>query len=410
MNVRTSHLGQTAPQDRIGQLIAGYVPGFGLSAAFYTDPEIYKLDLERLFRRHWHCLGHESIIPAANDFEQFRLAGESVILTRAADGEIHALVNVCRHKGAEVCAEHKGNAKSFVCPYHAWTFGNDGALKAARLMGPDFDRSDYGLRKLAVKVLEGLIFVSFAAKPLDFTQAEKLAQQTCGQYGWAKSKVAHRMTYPISANWKLAIENYVECYHCGPAHPEYSQIHVLEKPEAEIDALNEAMKARTRALGIEVAEGSPWETSTGGREAIRSFRYALYDGMDSASADGKALAPLMGKFTEFDGGVTSLHFGGMSYMVAYPDHGVIYRFYPTGPDSCELELIWLVNADAEEGRDYDLQRLIWLWDVTSQQDKSIIEQTARGVQSHYFTPGPIAPMEAQTQRFITWYLAELACP
>ena len=396
------------PPDYIDRLIGAYAPGRGLPAAFYSDPAIYARDLERVVRRHWHCLGHVSVVPNVHDFEVFALAGEQVILSRAGDGSLHAMLNMCRHKGAEVCTVQKGNARSFVCPYHAWTYGSDGALKTARLMPKDFVAGDHGLHKLHLRVEQGLVFVSFAPEPLDFSAAAAMLRDTCGVYGWAGAKVAHRAMYAFAANWKVAVENYVECYHCGPAHPEYSEVHVLERPMEEIAALNAGMEARTCALGLNVASGSPWETSDTGREAIRSFRYALYDGMRSASDDGGPVGPLMGDFTDYDGGVTSLHFGGLSYMVCYPDHGVIYRFLPTGPESCDMELIWLVAGDAVEGRDYDLGRLTWLWDVTSQQDKAIIETTARGMRSHFFVPGPLAPMEAQSQRLIDWYLAEVA--
>ncbi len=395
---------------RVRDLIDCYQTGKGLSGDFYRNPEIYQLELDRLFRRHWHCVAHESLLPNANDFELFKMAGETVIISRDETGQIHAMLNLCRHKGAEVCTELRGNARSFTCPYHAWSYGSDGALKTARLMPAGFDRAGHGLHKLAVRVVEGLIFISFAKKPLNFNEAEALVRGTCGQYGWTDAKVAHRETYAIDANWKLAIENYVECYHCGPAHPEYSELHVLEQPLEEIDALNDAMKLRTLALGVDVTECSPWETSAQGREAIRSYRYALYDGIKTGSKDGMPVAPLMGKFAGYDGGVTSLHFGGMTYMAVYPDHGVIYRFVPTGVNACEMELIWLVNKTAVEGVDYELDRLTWLWRLTSEQDKKIIEHTARGVASHYYTPGPIAPMEAQTQRYISWYLAELAHP
>lgn len=394
----------------VSSLLSGYRTGTGLEQAFYTDPDLYRIELDRMFRRHWQCLGHESIVPQPYDFEVFSMAGEEVILTRDGDGALHAMLNVCRHKGAGVCPSQKGNARSFTCPYHAWTYGLDGALKAARVMPKDFDRASYGLHKLHLVCVEGVIFISFAETPLEFSQAETMITQTLGVYGWANAKVVARQSYPIAANWKLAIENYVECYHCGPAHPEFSLTHVLEQPPEEIEALNAAMAARTRALGLCILEGSPWETSDTGREAIRSYRYALKDGIKSASRDGEPLAPLMGQFTDFDGGITSLQFGGMSYMAAYADHGVIYRFVPTGPQTCEMELSWLVGADAVEGRDYDLATLTWLWRVTSDEDKAIIETTARGVRSHYYKPGPIAPMEAQTQRFINWYLAEISRP
>ncbi|GLS87211.1 (2Fe-2S)-binding protein [Cypionkella aquatica] len=396
--------------DPIDRLIAAHQPGIGLARAFYTDPDIYERDLDRVFRRHWHCIAHESVIPNPNDFELFKMATEQVILTRDAQGEIHALLNICRHRGAEVCTQHKGNAKAFVCPYHAWTYGNDGRLKAARLMPKDFKREDHGLRRLHVRVVAGLVFISFADDPLDFSEVERLLRATCGQYGWDQAKVAHRETYPVDANWKLAVENYVECYHCGPAHPEYSQTHALEQPLERIAELNAAMEARTCALGIEVGQADAWQTSRAGREAIHAFRYALYDGVSTGSEDGKPLAPLMGRFSAFDGGVTSVHLGGTTFLVAYPDHGMIYRFVPTGPQACEMELIWLVNGQAEAGRDYDFDRLTWLWTVTTAEDKTIIEHTSRGVRSKYFVPGPIAPMEQNELRYINWYLDEISRP
>lgn len=405
------HLQQaSAADDMIGELIAAHRPGHGLARPFYMDRAVFERDMQRLFRRHWHCLTHASIIPKAGDFELFRLGDEQIILTRTADGAIHAMLNVCRHRGAEVCTKPKGNARFFVCPYHAWTYANDGSLRAARLMPKDFDRDEHGLKKLHVRVAAGLVFISFAETPLDFDLIEQSLRTSCGQYGWGEAKVAHRELYPLQANWKLAVENYVECYHCGPAHPEYSQTHALEQPLEMIEKLNQAMEARTCALGIEVVSGDRWHNSSTGQEAIHTFRYALYDGVFTGSQDGKPVAPLMGRFAEYDGGVTSIHLGGTTFLVCYPDHGMIYRFVPKTVDSCEMELIWLVRGDAEEGRDYDLEKLTWLWKVTTEEDKKIIEHTARGVRSHYFVPGPIAPMEHNELRYINWYLEEIGRP
>ncbi|MBA8880333.1 aromatic ring-hydroxylating oxygenase subunit alpha [Phyllobacterium myrsinacearum] len=394
--------------DKIDRLIAEHKAGHGLVRAFYMDPDVYVRDMERVFRRHWHCIGHASIIPNAGDFELFKIDTEAVIVSRTEDGSIHAFLNVCRHRGAEVCTQQKGNARFFVCPYHAWTYMNDGSLRAARLMPRDFDRSAHGLKKLHVRVAEGLVFICFADEPLNFDIIEQSLRTTCGQYGWADAKVAHRETYPVDANWKLAVENYVECYHCGPAHPEYSQTHALEQPAEKIVELNARMEQRTCALGIDIATGDHWQSSAQGNETIHTFRYALYEGVSSGSEDGSPIGPLMGRFTEFDGGVTSIHLGGTSFLVCYPDHGMIYRFIPKTADTCEMELIWLVRGDAEEGKDYDLEKLTWLWKVTTAEDKTIIEHTARGVRSHYFVPGPIAPMEYNELRYIQWYLDEIA--
>lgn len=187
-------------EDPIDSLVAAHRAGHGLARPFYTDPAVFERDMERLFRRHWHCLAHESVIPRAGDFEQFRLGDEQIILTRGADGTVHALLNVCRHRGAEVCTKPKGNAKFFVCPYHAWTYANDGSLRAARLMPKDFDRAAHGLKKLNVRVAEGLVFVSFAEVPLDFDPVAQSLRASCGQYGWADAKVAHRQTWLVGVS------------------------------------------------------------------------------------------------------------------------------------------------------------------------------------------------------------------
>ena len=174
-----------------------------------------------------------------------------------------------------------------------------------------------------------------------------------------------------------------------------------------IEQLNASLEERTRALGVDIATGNDWQNSVSGQETIHTFRYALYDGVSSGSEDGSPVAPPMGDFKASDGGVTSIHVGGSSFLVCYADYGMIYRFVPRSWDASEMELIWLVRGDAIEGKDYDLEKLTWLWKVTTDQDKSVIERTAAGVRSHYFKPGPIAPMEYNELRYIKWYLEEI---
>ena len=118
--------------DPVDRLAAERKPGYGLGRAFYVDPLVYERDLERLIRRHWHCAGHASRIAAPGDFFRVDIDVESVIVARDKAGDIHAFLNVCRHRGAEVCTKREGNAKAFVCPYHAWTYRLDGTLQAAR--------------------------------------------------------------------------------------------------------------------------------------------------------------------------------------------------------------------------------------------------------------------------------------
>jgi len=396
-----------AQAEMIDGLIEAHVPGRGLVRDFYMDPHVFQRDMERIFRRHWHCAGHVGLIPKPGDFFTLDFEEEEVVLTRDAEGEVHALLNVCRHRGARVCSARSGNTRYFVCPYHAWTYRLDGSLKGARHMPPGFDTKAHGLRKIHVRIAEGLLFISFAEQPLDFKVVADSLRTTCGRYGWANAKIAHRQTYELTANWKLAVENYVECYHCAPAHPEYAKTHALEQPLDRIEKLNAGLEERTRILGVEVLTADHWQSSVAGHETIHTFRYALYEGVSSGSEDGSPVALPMGDFTKSDGGVTSIHVGGSSFLVCYPDYGMIYRFVPRSWHGSAVELIWLVRADAVEGRDYDLEKLTWLWKVTTNEDKAIIERTAAGVRSHYFQPGPIAPMEYNELRYISWYLDEI---
>lgn len=397
----------TAPH-AVSAAIAAQRSGYGLARAFYLDPDIYEHDLRRIFLRHWLCVGHASRVPEAGDYMVVEIGDESVIIARGQDGALRALLNVCRHRGAEVCPTRTGRTTYFVCPYHAWTYGLDGSLQAARHMPVDFDPRAHGLKPVHLRVVEGLVFISFADAPLRFDHVEATLRASLGNYGWAATRIAHSETYQISANWKLAVENYVECYHCAPSHPEYSRLHALEQPLPRIRALNERMEARTRALGVEVGTRTEWVGSDTGAEAIDCFRYALYDGVETGGPDGRAVAPLLGAFTGYDGGVTSVHLGPASFLVSYADHGVIYRFTPRGVDASEMEVIWLVRDTARPGIDYDVERLTWLWKVTSEADKRIIEHTARGVRSRFFEPGPLAPMEANERRYLEWYLREIA--
>ncbi len=405
----TAHSTQiSTPDEMIDRLIRAHVTGSGLARGFYMEAGVFPRDMERIFRRHWHCAGHASQIAKPGDFFVIDFEQEQVVLARDAAGEVHAFLNVCRHRGARVCNARSGNTRYFVCPYHAWTYRLDGSLKAARYMPPGFSAEAHGLRRIHVRVVEGLIFISFSERPLDFGIAADLLHASLGPYGWAGAKIAHRESYQLAANWKLAVENYLECYHCAPAHPEYSQTHALEQPGERIVELNTKMEERTRALGVEMLAGSNhWQNSAAGHEAASYMRYALYEGVATGSADGALLAPLMGDFTQSDGGVTSIHVGGSSFFACYVDHGVIYRFVPRSWQTTDMELIWLVRADAVEGRDYDLEKLTWLWKVTTDEDKQIIEYTAAGVRSHYFKPGPLAPMEYNELRFVRWYLDEL---
>jgi Rieske 2Fe-2S family protein len=391
--------------------IRNHPPGHALTRDFYTDPAIFEHDMERMLLRHWFCAGHVSSIPRAGDYLLVDLGPESVIIVRNSAGEVRALLNVCRHRGSRLCAGRTGKAQSarLTCPYHAWTYDLDGNLLAARQMPDAFRREDFSLKSLPVRLMEGLIFTTFAKDPLDLGAAADALARSAGVHGWATAKVAHREMYSIRANWKLAIENYMECYHCAPAHPEFSKRHVLARP-AELNVeLELAGRKRAEALGIVVPDIDQYGCAARtGRESVAVMRSALHDGVVSATDDGRSVARLMGAFSASDGNSTYFDIGPISHFLAYPDHGVIYQFIPRGVDQTDMEVIWLVHQDAVEGVDYDVGRLTWLWKTTSAEDKKIVEMNQAGVNSRFFEPGPYSLQETYAARFVDWYLHELS--
>jgi phenylpropionate dioxygenase-like ring-hydroxylating dioxygenase large terminal subunit len=396
---------------RLRTLIASRRPGHALPREFYTDPAIFEADVERMLLKHWFCAGHESSIAGSGDYLTVDLGAESVILTRTPAGEVKALLNVCRHRGSRLVGERCGHAASgrLTCPYHAWTYGLDGRLLAARQMPASFRPGEVSLRTLPVRIVEGLIFTTFAARPLDFAAAELALRRSAGVYGWGRAKVAHRELYPIAANWKLAVENYMECYHCQPAHPEFAKRHVYARPAELREDLERAGRRRAEALGVAVPDVDRYGSAAApGEESIAVMPSALFDGFSSATPDGNAGRRLMGAFRASDGNSTYFDIGPLSDFLAYPDHGVIYRFIPRSVNHTEMELIWLVDADAVEGEDYALEQLTWLWRTTSLEDKKIVEMNQAGVNSRYFEPGPYSMQESFTDRFVEWYLTELS--
>jgi Rieske 2Fe-2S family protein len=115
----------------------------------------------------------------------------------------------------------------------------------------------------------------------------------------------------------------------------------------------------------------------------------------------------MGEFAEYEGGFTYVDVGPASFFLAYSDYGVMYLFVPREVQRTDMEVVWLVRADAREGVDYDRSRLTWMWHVTSLADKRIIDHNQKGVNSRYYRPGPYGPMEAQTRALTEWYLEQI---
>lgn len=392
----------------IRELIACQKPGWSLEQRFYTDPEIYALELENIVTRNWIFAGHQSQLAAAGDYIVLNVANESAIVVRSNDGEIKAFANVCRHRGSIVCLESSGNQRKFECPYHGWMYDTDGNLIAARNMPEDFDKTSYGLHKVPVEMVQGLIFVCFCDDPPSLEGAQRDLAEPLAMFDFKNMKVAAQKTYSIGANWKLAVENYQECYHCATAHPEYAKMHTLMLDEKKRQRVQSHMLEKLGACGLKKIEIDHVDMKArSGEMGFGYSRSALFEGYKTGSKDGEPLAPLLGNLTGYDGGASDITFGPFSFLLAYSDHVVAYVFTPVDEKNCQCEIYWMVRGDAVEGRDYEVGELIWLWDITTIADVTIIANNWKGVNSKYYQPGPFADMEVDEKRFIDWVLQEL---
>ena len=212
-----------------------------LPARFYLDPEVFEREKEAIFYRHWHYAGHLSQLEKAGDYVTLRIADESIFVMRGEDGTLRGFYNVCRHRAHELL-QGSGCVESIVCPYHAWTYRSDGSLRHARFAEkvPGFDHDAFCLPQVRVETFCGFVFIN-----LDH-DAEPLAAVTGGveealredapfieelrpMESWSFST-----STVMEANWKVVVDNFLECYHCQKAHPDFCDLFDMGAYETEI--------------------------------------------------------------------------------------------------------------------------------------------------------------------------------
>jgi choline monooxygenase len=198
-----------------------------LPYSWYTDPEILRRERELIFRSAWHYVGHLGQLPEPGTYFAGRAGTTPIVVTRARDGELRAFVNVCRHRGTTV-AEGQGKRETLQCPYHAWTYGLDGALRSAPRSDeePDFPREELGLVPVAVGSWGPFVFVNAGPEPEPLADALGSMPAQIAELGLdVDDLVFHsRWEAELDANWKVVCENFLECYHCQVAHPAFAEV------------------------------------------------------------------------------------------------------------------------------------------------------------------------------------------
>lgn len=359
----------------------------------YLAQAVFERETEMVMGEQWHYIAHASEIPQSGDYVVDTYAGESIIVVRARDGGIRAFLNTCRHRGFALCQAERGNARRFTCPYHQWTYGLDGRLVVAPEMpdGQVIDYDEWGLHGVRAEVWEGMIFIclgnSSMPRVADLFETYAPDLRLAEPSRWKK---AAEKRYPIAANWKVLLENFLECYHCKATHPELCA-----------------------AMDLDGMYGDILERSVG---AYSGGMVPLKPGMMTQSIDGKLVSRPLGRFETMPEPPPNWGAGFqitpvLTRIIAHVDHALIFTIRPIDAGNVEWVARWFVHEDAVEGVDYTIERLTQVWLATNDQDLSLCAGTYRGIQSRRYVPGPLSALrEPAIHSAVTLYRVMMEAP
>jgi len=339
----------------------------------YVDEAVAAWEAEHLFLSGWICLGHASVAAGRGHFLTRRVAGESILLVRTREGELRAHYNVCRHRGSQLVPDCGAGhfASGIRCPYHSWTYTLEGELRTAPFLdeASGLARRELSLHPVGVDVWGGFVFVQLTpdeAAARGHTLAAQLGAvpERLRRYPLGELRVARRITYEIGANWKVILENYNECYHCGPVHPELCRL----------------VPAFKEGGGGEL----DWERGIPHRDGAWTF-----------TASGTTTrAPFEG----LDADEQVRHKGELIYpnvmLSLSAEHVAAFYVLPQGPDRTTMVNEFLFHPSEMAKPDFDPSDAVEFWDLVNRQDWAICESVQRGMTSRVFRSGYYAPMES----------------
>jgi len=216
---------------KFSDLDALYSSDAKVATQMYEDPDLFKLEMDKIFRKTWVFVAHDSEFPDKGSFKLSTVGLEPVIVVRDRKGAIHVMVNRCRHRAATVCEVKKGKTSSFQCPYHGWGYGLDGSLRALpypEQYGDDFNKDQHGLQRLRTESYNGMVFATFNEdiEPLvDFLGSEvcRYIDLFMKQGGGFPVTVLGEHQFTVPMNWKVQLENTTDAYHFPVVHKSFLQ-------------------------------------------------------------------------------------------------------------------------------------------------------------------------------------------
>jgi choline monooxygenase len=331
--------------------------GYTLPAEWYTDVARFHEERARIFRHSWQFVGYSDQLPEGGSYMSARIGDTPLVITRDQAGALHAFVNVCRHRGSELVALGRpecGRSKTLQCAYHAWTYNLDGTLRAApgAKDEPDFNPRDYSLFTVPIETWGPLIFANLdpQATPLTKTLGAlpELARAAGAPLPTMRRRASH--SYDIAANWKVVVDNYLECYHCPIAHKGFTSL--IDTNEYTVQEYD-------------------W--------------FSVQVGAMKASAQVEASADLYAARGKVKAGFYSWLWPNFTLNV-YPGNGnvSINHFIPTSVDHTLVIKDYLFVDAVEADEEADFIRFI---EQVQVEDVALCESVQRGLATGYFDQG-----------------------
>jgi Rieske 2Fe-2S family protein len=338
-----------------------------LPGRFYTDNDVFRAEMDRFFFSRWVCVGRDEQVAKSGAYFLAEIAGESLIVTRDAAGELRAHYNVCRHRGTRMCTEPTGAFKDgrIRCPYHAWTYGLDGALVVAPHMESDFVRADYPLHSVAVTAWHGHVFVNLSKQPTVLNLAP--LTEAFAAWNMAELLLRKRIHYDVPANWKLIVANYNECLHCPVLHP--------------------ALNRLTDYMGADNVAPSP--NYVGGSMGFKA-------GVETMSTDGVRRRKYLPGLSDAQRQQVVYYAILPNLLLSlHPDYMMTHTLWPRAVNRTEIICEFHFHP-AETGSSDDVTEF---WDQTNREDWHISELSQLGICSRAYTPGPYSKREELLHAF-----------
>jgi glycine betaine catabolism A len=343
-----------------------------LPARYYTDPHLFRDELERFYCQNWVCAGRASQIPAPGDYFLREIAGESIIITRDGDGLLRAYFNVCRHRGTRICADFEGHFPGRIqCGYHGWTYGLDGRLIGAPHAHEGFCREDYPLNRVHADVWDGHIFINLNTDPVPLASQLEDLPQKFEHWQMGELRTYRSITYNVKANWKLIMLNYNECLHCPILHP--------------------ALSAVSDYLSGENDE--PHRGYIGGT-------MEFHDSAKTMTKDGKLRRDYLPGLTAEERSKVYYYAIFPNLLLSlHPDYVMTHTLWPRAVDCTEIICAWHFHPEEMAKACFEGEDAVEFWDTTNRQDWNISELSQAGIKSRAYKPGPYTRRESLLQAF-----------